>query len=279
MTEKRCSEMALFDCFERVRRQAPLVFCLTNAVTVTDCANILLASGASPVMSLDPREASDMAKVSNAVVVNMGTPSSDSVQAMLLAGRSANERGIPVVLDPVGAGATPLRAEIVSSLLASVRFALIRGNASEIAFLAGEKFSGRGVDAGNGSELSAVSAAVQALARKTDAVVCASGPVDVVSDGRRTLYCRNGHPMMPRITGSGCMSSALCGAFLGASPDARFEAVSAAVAVMGISGQIAHKALRAGESAGTFRMRLIDAVALFDETAWREHADCEEVRP
>lgn len=258
-----------------VRKKSPLVYSLTNHVTMTDCANILLAAGASPVMSLDEREASDLARIADAVVINFGTPDENSVRAMICAGRAANAAGVPVLLDPVGAGATPLRGEISAMLMKEIRFTAIRGNASEIAFLAGGRFSGRGVDASSAEELSQVKEFVKTLAKRTGAFTAASGPVDVVSDGEKTIFVRNGHPIMTQITGSGCMSSAYAGAYLGA--EHSLSAFAASVAAMGVCGEIAQKSLNAGEGTGTFRIRLTDAVSLLDESQMKEFAnyDCE----
>lgn len=258
-----------------VRKKSPLVYSLTNHVTMTDCANILLAAGASPVMSLDEREASDLARIADAVVINFGTPDENSVRAMICAGRAANAAGVPVLLDPVGAGATPLRGEISAMLMKEIRFTAIRGNASEIAFLAGGRFSGRGVDASSAEELSQVKEFVKTLAKRSGAFTAASGPVDVVSDGEKTIFVRNGHPIMTQITGSGCMSSAYAGAYLGA--EHSLSAFAASVAAMGVCGEIAQKSLKTGEGTGTFRIRLTDAVSLLDESQMKEFAnyDCE----
>lgn len=257
--------MNIGSLFETVRKRSPLVFCITNFVTVNDCANVILAAGASPVMSSDPREASDFAKCSGAVLLNMGTPTAESVEAMLLAGKTANESGIPVILDPVGAGATPLRQRIARDLLNNIHFAAIRGNAAEITFLSGRNFSGRGVDASTENELAEVESAVRNLAQMHHTTVCASGPVDVISDGERMIRCHNGHPIMTQITGSGCMSGALAAACIGAAPNKLLDALTASVFAMGISGEIAQKRLMPGQGTATFRSYLIDAVSLLTE--------------
>lgn len=260
---------------ELVRKKSPLVYSLTNHVTMTDCANILLAAGASPVMSLDEREAADLTRIANAVVINFGTPDAAAVRAMLLAGRAANDADIPVLLDPVGAGATQLRAEIGHELLEKIHFTAIRGNVSEIAFLAGGTFSGRGVDASTAEELSQVKDFVKKLACQTGSFVAASGPVDVVSDGSETIFVRNGHPLMMCITGSGCMSTAYAGAYLGT--EVSLSSFAAAVVAMGVCGEIAQKSLKDAEGTGTFRTRLTDAVSLLNESQMKEFAkyDCE----
>ena len=250
-----------------VRRGKPLVQCITNFVTVNDCANILLASGGSPTMAEHPLEVEEAVRKAQALVCNMGAI--DKVEAMILAGREANRLGRPVILDPVGAGGTQLRRDTVKRLLEEVHFAVIRGNASEIRYLSGQQASGSGVDVSEWDEITeenlpaAVDMAAE-LARKLGTVIAISGKIDVISDGKTTCVLRNGCATMARITGSGCMLTALIGAFCGANEDT-FLAACAAMAVMGVCGEIAEeKRLRRGTGNATFRSDLIDAV--FDLT-------------
>ena len=247
----------------RVRERRPLVQCITNFVTVNDCANIILAAGGSPTMAEHPLEVEETVEKADALVCNMGAI--DKAESMILAGKQANRLDKPVILDPVGAGGTGLRRETVKRLIESVHFSVIRGNASEIRYLAGQNASGSGVDASALDEItdenlsSAVSMA-ENLARKLDTVISISGKIDVVTDGNRTCVLRNGCAAMARITGSGCMLTALMGAFCG-SCENDFEAACAAVAVMGVSGELAEgKRLRNGTGNATFRNDLIDAV-------------------
>ncbi|MBO5763326.1 MAG: hydroxyethylthiazole kinase [Lentisphaeria bacterium] len=255
--------MKYADFLTAVRMKSPLIYCLTNFVTVNDCANVLLAAGASPVMSLDIREAAELAQNANAVLINIGTPSEAAVEAMLTAGEAANQAGVPVILDPVGAGATAIRREICRTLLDRIRFAAIRGNASEIASLAGKEFGGRGVDAG-AEVLDEVADAAKSLASGAGCIVAASGAVDVVTDGTKMLFCRNGIADMTRITGSGCMSGALAAGFIGASPEDPYAALAASVLTMGIAGETAGEMLMPGQGTGTLRSNLIDAVSRLD---------------
>lgn len=250
-----------------VRRGKPLVQCITNFVTVNDCANILLASGGSPTMAEHPLEVEEAVRKAQALVCNMGAI--DKVEAMILAGREANRLGRPVILDPVGAGGTQLRRDTVKRLLEEVHFAVIRGNASEIRYLSGQQASGSGVDVSEWDEITeenlpaAVDMAAE-LARKLGTVIAISGKIDVISDGKTTCVLRNGYATMARITGSGCMLTALIGAFCGANEDT-FLAACTAMAVMGVCGEIAEeKRLRRGTGNATFRGDLIDAV--FDLT-------------
>lgn len=246
-----------------VRRRKPLVQCITNFVAVNDCANILLASGGSPTMAAHPREVEEAVRNARALVCNLGAI--DRVESMILAGREANRLGKPVILDPVGAGGTRLRRDAVKRLLEAVHFSVIRGNASEIRYLAGQQASGSGVDAGQPDEITEENlpaAAVMAaeLAQRLGTVIALSGRLDLVSDGKRTCVLRNGCATMARVTGSGCMLSALMGAFCGANEDA-FCAACAAMAVMGVCGEAAEeKRLRCGTGNATFRNDLIDAV-------------------
>ena len=246
-----------------VRRGKPLVQCITNFVTVNDCANILLASGGSPTMAEHPLEVEEAVRKAQALVCNMGAI--DKVEAMILAGREANRLGRPVILDPVGAGGTQLRRDTVKRLLEEVHFAVIRGNASEIRYLSGQQTTGSGVDVSEWDEITeenlpaAVDMAAE-LARKLGTVIAISGKIDVISDGKTTCVLRNGCATMARITGSGCMLTALIGAFCGANTDP-FLAACSAMAAMGISGEIAEeKRLRNGTGNATFRNDLIDAV-------------------
>lgn len=247
-----------------VRERAPLVQCVTNFVTVNDCANIILAAGGSPSMADDVREAAEAVRGSAALVCNLGAIA--AVDAMLAAGKAANELGKPVVLDPVAAGNTALRREESARLLAGVKFAAIRGNASEIRALARGELTGSGVDvsgedAVTDATLPRTVETARLLAKQTGAVVAVSGPIDVVTDGGQTILLRNGCATMARITGSGCMLTSLLGAFCGADPGHPFEAACAAIAAMGVAGDLAEeRRLRNGTGNATFRTDLIDAV-------------------
>ena len=256
--------MDLAKALTLVRKESPLVQCITNFVTVNDCANIILASGGSPSMCMDPREAPEAVAIARALVCNLGAI--ESVESMLLTGKRANELGVPVVLDPVAVGGTELRRDAGKRLLHGVRFAAIRGNASESRALAGQTAIGSGVDvaaldAVTEDNLSEAVGLVSGLARRTGGVIAVSGVLDVVSDGTRTAVLRNGCATMARITGSGCMVTSLIGAFCGAMPDEPFTATVAAMTVMGVCGELAEaKRLQNGAGNASFRTDLIDAV-------------------
>ncbi len=251
--------------FARVKEKEPLVQCITNLVTVNDCANIILAAGGSPSMARDIREAAEAVGGADALVCNLGAI--DLVDSMVSAGRRANELRLPVILDPVGVGGTELRREAGSRLLDEVSFSVIRGNASEIRYLAEHKEPSRsGVDVNipdmvSRQNLPEAAAMVKRLAAHTGSVIALSGELDVISDGNTTVVLENGCPMMSRITGSGCMLTSLIGAFCGANPDDILSAACTAVAVMGVSGELAEKQrLQKGSGNATFRKDLIDAV-------------------
>ena len=247
-----------------VRERAPLVQCITNFVTVNDCANIVLAAGGSPSMADDVREAAEAVRGAAALVCNLGAIA--AVDAMVSAGKTANELGKPVVLDPVAAGNTALRRQESARLLSGVKFAAIRGNASEIRALARGELTGSGVDVSGEDAVSDATLprtveTARLLAKQTGAVVAVSGPIDVVTDGEQTIFLRNGCATMARITGSGCMLTAMLGAFCGADPGHPFEAACAAIAAMGVAGDLAEeRRLRNGTGNATFRTDLIDAV-------------------
>jgi len=239
----------------QVRERHPLIHNITNIVTPGDVANLLLALGAAPVMAHAPEEVEEMAAQAGALVLNIGTLTAKAIDAMILAGRRANERGIPVILDPVGAGATSFRSTEALRILAEVRVGCIRGNAGEIASLAGQRGTVRGVDATGVS--GGVGDLARHVARQTEATIAATGVEDVVTDGTRTVLITNGHPLLARITGSGCMASAAVGAFAAVEPDMLVAAVAGLVCFE----VAAERAAEVAAGPGTFRAALIDAVA------------------
>ncbi len=239
----------------RLKEKRPLVHHITNYVTVNDCANITLFIGAAPVMAEAVEEVAEMVAMAGALVLNIGTLRREQVEAMLIAGRRANELKVPVVLDPVGAGATRYRTETAQALLRELEVAIIKGNAGEIGTLAGTGGSVRGVDSQglSGDPL----AASQALARGTGAAVVMSGATDIVTDGSRTVLVDNGHELMGRISGTGCMASSLVGAFAAASDDHVLSS-AAALAAIGLAGERAAVRTSAPSS---FKTLLLDEVS------------------
>ena len=253
------------ELLENLRAQKSLIHCITNYVTANDCANLLLACGASPIMADDPAEAADITALSAGLVLNIGTLHQAVLPAMEGAGRRARALGHPVVLDPVGAGASAFRTAAARRLLEEVHPTLLRGNASELKALAGGRGDSRGVDAAAADRvtpqnLDQMAAFVKALSARTGAVVAMTGAIDLVSDASTTFCIYNGHPAMGRVTGTGCQLSALSAAFLAANPDAPLAAAAAAVCAMGLCGEIAYARLGPQEGNATYRNYIIDAM-------------------
>lgn len=257
----------MFDqILQNVQERTPLVHNITNYVTVNDCANILLAAGGSPIMADDAQEVEEIISICDALNINIGTLNSRTIPGMHLALRKARELGHPVVLDPVGAGASGLRTDTAKSLIDEGGITLLRGNVSEIKALALGTSDTHGVDAAledaiTPETLDAAVAFARDVAEKTGAIVAMTGPIDVISDAEKTYCISNGNADMGRITGTGCQLSALCAAFLAANPETPLEAAAAAVGAMGLCGEIAKA--RMGDQDGNSSMRnyLIDAIS------------------
>jgi len=254
--------------WDEIRSIHPYVHHLTNFVTVNDCANMTIAAGGSPIMTLAPDEVEEIVSVCNALVINIGTLNHDFLKSAVVAGKVANAKGIPVVLDPVGVGASTVRKQSVELLLQTVKFAVIRGNRSEIMTLTGFG-SGRGVDADPNAEFRPDE--VKALARKLGAVLSASGPVDFVTDGESVVHIANGHPLMAEVSGTGCMTASITGCCLGAGIPA-FDAAALALTAIGVAGERAAEALNGERRLGSYRQRLIDEVAVMNGGALAESA-------
>ncbi len=248
-----------------VRKKVPLVHNITNYVTVNDCANILLACGASPIMSDDADEVEDITSICGGLNINIGTLNKNTIPSMFLAGRRANALGHPILLDPVGAGASRLRTETAAKLIQELKFTVIRGNISEIKALAQGAGGTKGVDANEADRVSAdnldsVIAFARAFSERTGAVIAITGATDVIIDGKRACTITNGHPMMSKITGTGCMLSAMTTAFVTANAEQPFDAVCAAVIAMGLCGELAHDRLTPLDGNSSYRNYIIDAV-------------------
>ncbi|MFN3199153.1 MAG: hydroxyethylthiazole kinase [Bradymonadia bacterium] len=256
----------VWQTLKAVRDQGPLVHNITNYVAMQISANALLAVGASPAMIHAVEEASDFAGIASALVVNIGTLSPRWVEAMEASMQTARAKGTPVVLDPVGVGATPYRTDVAVKLL-RLGPTVVRGNASEIMALAGaagitaEAASGKGVDSTH-SSAQALGAAT-AMARTLGLVVAVSGEVDVITDGERVAQVHNGHVLFTRVTAMGCSLSGVLGAFLAVESDA-LKAVTSAFAVYGLAGEIA---AQKGQGPGTFKAHLLDSLYTLDEEA------------
>ncbi len=246
----------LWDDIQKIRADAPVVHNITNYVVMNTTANALLALGASPVMAHAIEEMEEMVGIARALVLNIGTLSAPWVEAMVKAGRAAGKRGIPIVLDPVGAGATTYRTTTAKRLLAEVHPTIVRGNASEIRALVHAERGTKGVDSSHDTE-EALDAA-RALSTEYRCVVSVSGATDIIVDAGRDAVARvrNGVPLMTRVTGLGCTASALTGAFAAVNPSA-FHAAAHAMATLGMAGEMG-AAQNAGP--GTLQVRLLDAL-------------------
>jgi hydroxyethylthiazole kinase len=242
----------------KIRREHPLVHNITNYVVMNFTANALLAIGASPVMAHAIEEVEEMVGLANALVINIGTLSSTWVESMFAAARAAGNRSIPVVLDPVGAGATRFRTEIANRLADEAPIAVIRGNASEIMALAGSGAATRGVDSLRRTEDALLAAGD--IARQYQTVVAVTGVEDYVTDGRRSVRIANGHATLARITGTGCAASAITGAFCAVQKDF-FVAAAAALITFGIAGELAASS---NPGPGSFQPLLLDALDALD---------------
>lgn len=243
---------------EKVRREKPLVHHLTNWVTIYDCANIVKVFGASPVMAHAKEEAAEMAGIASALVLNIGTLTVELVESMLLAAKAANRKGIPVVLDVCGAGATKLRDDMCFKILDEALVTIIKGNASEIARIAGESVRTKGVDAASVEKN--LQDIAQGLARKRSCTVVITGEEDIVADAERTVRVRNGHAMMANIVGTGCMATSVIGTFAAVEKDP----VAASVAGLVCYEIAAELAAKTAKGPGTFKELMFDAVFNLD---------------
>lgn len=257
------------ELLNRLKNKKPLIHNITNYVTVNDCANILLAIGASPIMADDLKESADITSIASALVINIGTLNERTIESMIASGKKANELNIPVVLDPVGAGASLFRNETTKRILEEIKISVLRGNMSEIKFIAGLECETKGVDASE-SDLKSDSdegiKVAKSLAKRFNCTVAITGVCDIVSDGEKSVTIENGTKMLSNVTGTGCMTTALVGGYLGAceTKEDLFIAAISGIVSMGICGEIAEE--RAGNiGLGSFHMAIIDAVSNLDE--------------
>lgn len=259
----------LGNCLENVRKNVPLVHNITNYVTVNDVANVLLACGGSPIMSDEPLDVEDITSICGGLNINIGTLNQSSIKGMFLAGKKANELNHPVLLDPVGAGASKLRTDTAVNLIKEIKFTVIRGNISEIKTLALGSGTTKGVDADvadavTEENLDSAVKFVKEFAKKSGAIVAITGAIDLVSDADTCYVIRNGRPEMGKITGTGCQLSGLMTAYLVANPDNLLEAAAASVCVMGLAGEIGWKNMKSEDGNSTYRNRIIDAIYNMD---------------
>lgn len=266
-----------------IRQKSPLIHCITNYVTANDVANMLLAIGGSPIMADGIMEVEDIVGISRGLMINIGTLNENKLESMIKAGKRAGKLGLPVVFDPVGAGAARFRTQAAFRILNEFPCRVIRGNASEIKALVCGLASTGGVDADKRDGLQEENLDYfldlgKQLSRKTGAVTAITGAADIVTDGSRSFIIRNGDPFMGRITGSGCMLDGIIAAFCasGENGDSAAELTALAIAAEGLCGEIAaKKAAGAGAGTGSFRMYLIDAVSCLTDEGLKGGAEIE----
>ncbi len=252
-------KIGAYSLLAKVRERSPVVHHLTNWVTIYDCAQIVKAMGGSPVMAHAKEEVAQMAGIASSLVLNIGTLTPEFVEAMKIAAKSANRKGIPVILDACGAGATRLRDEKCFQLLDETRIDLIKGNASEIARIGGEKVRTKGVDAGNvGKDMMTIA---RNLARARRCTVVVTGAEDIVTDGKKRYLVRNGHPMMTHVVGTGCMAASAIGAFSAVENDLVYAAACALVCFE----LAAECAVTLSGGPGTFKEKIFDCIFTLDK--------------
>jgi hydroxyethylthiazole kinase len=262
-----------FETLEKVREGRPLVHNITNVVVTNFTANGLLALGASPVMAYAAEEVADMAKIASSLVLNIGTLNSQTVESMIIAGKAANENSVPVIFDPVGAGATPYRTETAQNIMKEVHISVIRGNAAEIANVVGENWEIKGVDAGDANG-NIVELAISA-AQKLNTVVVITGKEDVVTDGETTFVIANGHPILTKVTGTGCLLTSVIGAFAGVEKDL----LKASVAALSFYGIAAEKAAEktAEIGPGSFQIEFLNQLSLTSSEDMKQLASIKKI--
>lgn len=255
----------LGNCLENVRKVHPLVHNITNYVTVNDVANVILACGASPIMSDEPDDVADITSICGGLNINIGTLNKRSIEAMFVAGGKANECGHVVLLDPVGAGASELRTDTAVKIMDTIKPAVVRGNISEIKCLAMGSATTKGVDADladavTDANLSQMVKFAKDFSKKSNCIVAITGAIDLVADKDKCFCIRNGRAEMGQITGTGCQLSGMMTAFLVANPTDKLTAAAAAVCTMGLAGEIGWSLMQKTDGNSTYRNRIIDAI-------------------
>lgn len=246
-----------------VRSRNPLVHCITNPISINDCANAVLAAGAQPIMAEHPQEVAAITRSAAALLVNLGNVTDARLESIMIAGGEAHEAEIPCVIDLVGVGCSLLRLQFARKFVGNLHPAIVKGNLSELMTFAGTPSQAAGVDAGDRltpENQPRVLDQLSRLARRTGAVILATGETDAVTDGTRTILLKNGVPLLPRVTGTGCVAGALAAVYLSAADPMTASAL--AVSVLGIAGELAAEQAR---GTGSFRVAMMDALSTLDE--------------
>lgn len=254
---------------ENVRKNAPLIHNITNYVTVNDVANVILACGGSPIMADDINEVDDITTICGGLNINIGTLNERTIESMFKAGKTADLLEHPVLLDPVGAGASRLRTDTAVKLINAIHFSVIRGNISEIKTLMNGCGNTQGVDAADTDKITEenlddVIKMIKNYSKAVGSIVAITGPIDLIADAERCYVIRNGRSEMGRITGTGCQLSGMMTAFITANKDNMLDAAAAAVGAMGLAGEIAWNNMQSGDGNSTYRNRIIDAIYCMD---------------
>lgn len=255
-----------------LRELHPLIHCITNPISINQCANTILAAGARPIMAEHPKEVREITETAGALMLNLGNITDARMVSMRISAKTAQEKHIPILLDAVGTACSGLRRKYACTLIAETVPTVIKGNYSEINALYQEAYHSSGVDADAALDTAAVSRAAVSLARKHHTVILASGKTDIVTDGTQLMYVKNGTPQLSSVTGTGCMLGALCAAYLAVQPD--MKAAAAACAVMGICGQLA----QTGKGSGSFLVNLMDALSTVEDADIEKHLNWEEIK-
>lgn len=255
-----------------IRERRPLIHCITNPISINQCANALLAVGARPVMAEHPREVAEITRTAQALMLNLGNITDARLQSIAIAAKTADEQGVPFVIDAVGIACSALRREFVCELLQGAAPTLIKGNYSEVWALYSCEYRASGVDADSNLDIGAVSKAAVELSRKYNSIILASGETDIVTDGKRLFCIKNGIPQLATITGTGCILGALCACCLSVVRD--ISAVTAACALLGICGELSVT----DKGSGSFAVNLMDRLSTLSEEDAEEYLDMEEAK-
>lgn len=270
--------MSISDCLNRVKDVAPLIHSITNYVTMHDVANVILACGGKPIMSSDIHEVEDVTSICNGLNLNVGTLNSNSIEAMVLAGRKSNSLNHPVVLDMVGMGSSRYRTNTVMNLIDAIKFSVVKGNLSEVKAMALGTMNTSGVDANRKDAITPESldyyvTVIERLATRLNTIVVVTGAIDLVSNGKECYVVRNGTEAMGRVTGIGCQLSGVISSYISANLENQLQATASAVALMGLAGEVAWSNMLPTDGNATYGNRIIDAIYNIDGDTLREGAN------